>query len=241
MADEVNGGRPSKAAIDLGIHDAFVAEGYVSTETDGNGDEVVVGLNHNKRRQAIYMAATDAKALTKAEKIEKAIKRPDLVERVWPHLPDPTNALQVEVNRIIDQKYTWADTKSSYDGPVQRLVGLNMGNGYVLCRTKVGKGQGIDAIYVTDSLALIREDFTRPDNKSLSNKIDQATGNREMLIIRQPHNAAKYLRDYEATLVAKLEATRARLALSMPRLDEDEDEGEEPEPETVDGVVDDDE
>ena len=110
--------------------------------------------------------------------------------------PDPVLAAAVykEVDKLV-----WGETRTAAIGPVQRLVGVNMGNGYVLCRTKVGRDE-VDAVYVTDDIACIRLDFTRPENESIDRKLATATRNREMLVLRQPHNAAKYAREYDRTL-----------------------------------------
>ena len=94
----------------------------------------------------------------------------------------------------------WGETKSSADSPVQRLVGVNMGNGYVMCRTKIGK---VDAVYITDNIDCIREDFTRPEADAITRKLKMATKNREMLVLRQPDNAMKYANEYNRALRAE--------------------------------------
>ena len=123
----------------------------------------------------------------------------------------------------------WGETKTNADSTLQRMVGMNMGNGYVLCRTKIGK-DAIPAVYITDDLRCIQLDFVRPDNESTVRKLETVTKNREMLVIRQPQNAARYVREYGSTMRGAVTAGINRLQLtaeSVVNSDADGDDHEE--------------
>lgn len=217
------------SALDQAFYEAFAREGYV--DESGARDMIRV-------RERIFEAVRNAKVLGKREREEKAITRPDLVEAVFPTLPGPDawDELTDETDRALAEAVykkinadIWAETRPAADARVQRLVGVNMGNGYVLCRTKVGKGR-IDAAYITDVKECIQLDFTRPDNQALDRRIAASTRNREMLLLRQPHNAKAYASEYDKTLKNALSTAHNTLQLTMESLtaefDEDEDEAE---------------
>jgi hypothetical protein len=113
--------------------------------------------------------------------------------------------------KAIDQK-TWQQIATGARSHLQRMVGLHMGNGYAMCRTKIGTNK-IDAVYVTDNFALQSEDLSRPENLALQRKAQTAVENREMLMIRQPKHAKHILNEYVRTLQAALDTGKAQLAL----------------------------
>jgi hypothetical protein len=214
-----NGGN-SKAMIDKRMHDAFEQAGMV--KEDGSND-------YQKLRERILDIASEEKVLGKRERPSKATLRTVLMEKLFPDLPDAEDTddarealIRADVYKQLDAK-VWAETKSGADGPVQRLVGLNMGNGYVLCRTKVGKSK-LDAIYITDNIECIRLDFTRPDNVSFEKKAALVTANREMLIIRQPHNAKKYIAEYASTTKTAIETGMSQLKLAAESVSHTDDD-----------------
>jgi hypothetical protein len=106
----------------------------------------------------------------------------------------------------------WGEAKPGADSPLQRLVGVNMGNGYVMCRTKIGD---VDAVYITDDIECVRIDFTRPENAAIDRRLAMATRNREMLVLRQPENAAKYASEYKRTLHGALATASAQMQLAV--------------------------
>lgn len=219
----------SKAMVDQGIHKAYEREGYL--KEDGT-------LDQQKVREHLYATVAKAKVLSKKDRTEQAITRGALIAEAFPNLPGPdawneedNPTLAMEVYNKIAREYVWAPTKPAADGLVQRMVGMNMGNGYVLCRTKVGKNQ-VPAVYVTDDLGCIQQDYASPDNKALAAKVTSVTKNREMLLIRQPQNGKKFLREYDATLKAAIEAAHNQLELTLESVtnlngdDEDEEDGQ---------------
>lgn len=225
-----NGNGVSKALVDAKAHEVFKNAGFLKEDDNG--------VDYQKVRERILEIASQQKVLSKRERSDKATLRTSLMEELFGDaLPDPDDTdnakealLRAEVYKRLDAKI-WEQTRPSADGPVQRLVGLNMGNGYVLCRTKIGKARA-DAIYITDNIECIRLDFTRPDNASFNNKAALVTANREMLIIRQPHNAKKYIAEYDKTFDSAYQLgmgqlNLAALAANADNNDDTEDEGEE--------------
>jgi hypothetical protein len=225
----VTGGQQS--AIDKAVYDAFAHQGYL--KRDGARDIT-------KMCARIFEIVAQQKVLNKREREEKATKRGDLVAAVFPDVlgPDRIDELSEERRPLAEAVYkrvaadVWAETRSAADGRVQRMVGVNMGNGYVLCRTKVGKDR-VDAVYITDVLECIRLDFTRPDNASLDRRVQTSTRNREMLILRQPHHAKAYASEYDKTLRNALTEAHNQMQLTMDSVmstaagpDEDEEAGE---------------
>jgi hypothetical protein len=222
---QYNGSAPSKTAIDAGIHVAFEQEGYVTD--DGSNDKAKL------RERILDTILASGKVLARSERAEKATTRGTLVATVFPGLPGPESVdeqpdpiLAAAVYGAVD-KLVWGETRTAAGAPVQRLVGVNMGNGYVLCRTKVGREE-IEAVYVTDDIVCIQLDFTKPENESIDRKLANATRNREMLVLRQPHNAAKYARDYDRTLRGALSTANSQLSLAVQSVTHNgTDEGEE--------------
>lgn len=226
MSSTYNGG---KAAVDQAVFDAFKHEGYITD--DGTRDMT-------KLRERIFQVIARDKVLDKKERHDKATTRGDLVAQAFPNLagpeswsdqPDP--ALAEAAYKAIDMKFVWGEAKVNARSPLQRMVGMNMGNGYILCRTKVGKDE-VPAVYITDNVACIQEDFVRPDNDSAARKFEAVTENREMLVIRQPHNAPRYVKEYSRTMRGAVAAGVDRLQLTMESVlnddvDADGEEGEE--------------
>lgn len=201
-------GIPSKAAIDLAVHAILEQEDLIADDK----------LDMSKLRNRMFEAIVPAKVLAKKERAEKAVQRPQLIATLVPSLPTPEQfdeqtdpALAEKVYGWVDAK-AWGETKSSADCALQRLVGVNMGNGYVMCRTKIGR---IDAVYITDNIDCIREDFTRPENDAIDRKLKMATRNREMLVLRQPDNAVKYANEYNRTLRGALDTAKSQMQLAV--------------------------
>jgi hypothetical protein len=201
-------GIPSKAAIDLAVHAILEQQDLIADEK----------IDMSKLRNRMFEVIAQEKVLAKKERAAKAVQRPQLLGELFPNLPAPEQyddqpdpPLAEKVYGWFDAK-VWGETKSSADSPVQRLVGVNMGNGYVLCRTKIGK---VDAVYITDSIDCIREDFTRPEADSITRKLKMATKNREMLVLRQPDNAVKYANEYSRALRAELATAATQMQLAV--------------------------
>lgn len=217
-------GIPAKAAIDLAVHAILEQQNLIVDEK----------IDMSKLRNQLFETIVPAKVLAKKERAEKAVQRPQLIAALFPSLPAPERfdeqpdpPLAEKVYAWIDAK-VWGETKSSADSALQRLVGVNMGNGYVMCRTKIGR---VDAVYITDNIDCIREDFTRPENDAIDRKLKMATKNREMLVLRQPDNAVKYANEYNRTLRGALDTAKTQMQLAVDSVsgnhaEADDDENE---------------
>lgn len=226
MADtSMNGyGGPSPAAIDQGVHEAYEAAGYV--QPDGSVDLP-------KLRQTILDIVREAKVLNKKERGEKAITRGTLMARLFPTVPGPEDwdgdLLQQRIYAELNKR-VWGQVTPNANGPVQRLVGIEFGNGYVLCQTKIGKDQA-PAVYVSDDFSCIDQDYVSPDNAKVERALRNATINREMLVLRQPQHAKKYVDGYRRTFQAVMENGNSQMVLALEAatatLHEDEEEEEQ--------------
>jgi hypothetical protein len=216
------------AVVDQARNAAFAEAGYV--HTDGST------IDREKYRATMYEHIKGHKCLTKKDRASNALRRGDLVHLMFPAVttPDDIDDINDSDERELAKalwaalwKDIWNECRTDANVPMQRMVGVNMGNGYVLCRTKVGK-EAADAVYVSDDKGCIQQDFTRPENEALAAKSRMAVRNREMLILRQPHNAKAYLNEYAATMRNALGAGMGQLQLALPDEPEsDEDEGDE--------------
>lgn len=216
--------------IDKAVYDAYADATYVKGDSS---------RDITKMCARMFEVVAPNKVLGKREREEKATRRGDLVSAVFPDLPGPEqfDDLPEDDRPLAEAVYkriaadVWGETRPAADGRLQRMVGTNMGNGYVLCRTKVGKDR-VDAVYITDVKECIQLDFTRPDNSSLDRRVRSSTRNREMLILRQPHNAKAYASEYDKTLRNALTEAHNQLALTVESVsapvhdDEDEEAGE---------------
>jgi len=198
-------------AVKEAVDHAFEAEGYL--KYGGARD-------YDKMRQRAFSILSGAKVLHKRERAAKAVTKGSLIKQVFPHLPDPENfASQADPDIAEEawdeiQRMLWGEAKPDATGKLQILVGAQMGNGYILCRTKVGNDR-TDAAYITDDRASIEEDFIFPEQKALERKIRAVTGNRSMLIYRQPQHAKRWKQSFDAQLKAISSASSQQLALAL--------------------------
>lgn len=224
---------PSPEAVRQGVFAAYEAEGYL--KDDGE-------LDQTKVRARIFEIVSQHKVLNKKERNDKSITKGDLTAEVFPNLPGPDEIKEIEddnardfAERIydkIERDWVWAAVKTDATGPVQQLVESNMGNGYVLCRTQKGKDK-VDAVYVTDDFACIKDDYTRPENLALERKIRSITRNRQMLIRRQSEHGEKLIAEFKGVLRGQLTSGVDQLQLTLESVSNFD--GHEPEDEPGNG------
>jgi hypothetical protein len=213
---------PDQDSLDEAYAAAFEGDGY--SQSDGS-------INKEKVRSRIFDVLRGRKVTgpTISERAEKAVTRGQMVAAVFPNLPDPDESdLAFEVWKRIDS-YLWGECKADAGSAVQRLIGSEMGNGYVLCRTRVGRDQTL-ATYITDNFQALERDYIGPDTAALERAIMRVVRNRELIITRQPQNSKRVARGLDRFLRAQLTATHERLALTAQSVTEDgtgESEGDE--------------
>lgn len=204
---------PLQEQISQGTHAALAAGGYV--KTDGSRDSV-------KLREAIYEVVRQAKAISLKESREKAITRGELVSAIFPsYAPQETSTENYDEDATVAEavwaalnKMVWEQTIPNARGALQQLIGVNMGNGYVLCRTTKGKDK-VGAVYVTDDVACIERDFITPDNLALKRKVENSVANRQMLIMRQPEHGKRYVTSYDRQMKSLSVTGHEQLTLAI--------------------------
>ncbi len=191
-------------------------------------------IDNTKFHARCFATVKDHKVLNRGELNTHAITRGTLVEGVFPNLPG-LDALDTQdepefAKRVLAEvtKRVWAAVHPDAGKPVQTLVAHVLGNGYVLCRTKIG-ADGTDAVYITDNRALINTDFIGPENLTVVRKVRKVANNREMLISRQPENAKHYERNANATLRQISLELKQRLAIAVDAVLNPQNEDDEPE------------
>lgn len=198
---------PWDEAVAAAIDSEWVKAGF--TKSDGTRDR-------SKFRSTILDFIMKAKVLRKEDKLKKSITKGDLTKAVFPGMATPEDIDQDDLLAISVWKKivaeVWGETKTDAGSILQRMIGVHMGNGYVMCRTKIGTDK-VDAVYVTDNYALIKADNIRPENASLQRKATSAVRNREMIMVRHPDKAKDILNEYVRTLQAALDSGKAQLQL----------------------------
>jgi hypothetical protein len=229
MASAV-GGRP-KAQVDAAKHAAYKADGYVD-EQDRK--------DRSRWFWAMYEAVKDHMATSKRERNKNALPRMDLTGQVYPSLAGPDGWDDVEdpvlayvVWRELDSA-VWTETGRGPAKQLQRLIGENMGNGFVMCRTKVIRDDKlVDAVYITDDYGCIVEDYVSPGQAAIKRVQETEASNIEMLIYRQPvANGKRYAKAHTDNVRAKLDGAKAQFELALDARrngepEDDESEGEQ--------------
>jgi hypothetical protein len=194
-----------------GVFHVYETDGFLNE--DGQKDTI-------KLQEAVYEAVRPHKVLRWGDRTTHAITRGDLIAELFPSLtgpdlfneqddPDLARAICAKISKDL-----WSMLAPGAKGKVQQLVGLNMGNGYVLVRAKLTPNDA-DAVYITDDRTCIERDFLAADNKQLARLIASLSDNRAMLITRQPVNAKRYAAGFEQQMKALGNAARDKLALSV--------------------------
>jgi hypothetical protein len=205
-----------KEALAEAIDAAYLAEGYIK---DGERDHVAVA-------NAIYPLVSRARVESLQQRTAKAVTKGELFTAVfpslpkredWPNQPDPE--LAEEVDKAIRQK-VWDLVKPDKAGTVQQLVGQRTPE-LILCRTKVGT-DGIDAVYVTDNLACIKEDFASPLADAMRRANRRMSLNMAMAGGRLPEHAQTFERLYKQANKRALTAGLADTQLMLETTDEND-------------------
>lgn len=212
-----------KAIVEQAVLAAYAADGYLTA--DGKKDGVKV-------RATMFELLSKRKVLNKNERKAKAITHGEMVKKVFPSLPDPdTFGDQPEpllASDIWDQvdKDLWQHTATSPSSSLQKAVVSGMGNGYVLVRTLLGNDK-VRASYITDSLALIEDDLATPAGLAQARAAARYAGVLEMLALRQPQHAKRFLHSHDARMKSVMVAGHDRLALAAEAATAEPDEAAE--------------
>jgi hypothetical protein len=202
---------PVKAAVQQGVLAAYAAEGYLTD--DGAKDMPMV-------RERIFAILAPRKVLAWRERTDKAVTRGAMTAAVFPSLAGPDRHAEAEDPQLAQAVWTaidqsvWSELRTSAAGPLQRLVGAEMGNGYMLVRTQLGADR-TSAVYITDDRACIERDLLATEYAALQRKFDAHLAIRELLIMRQPQNGPRYAGGFDKQLKALSSAGHDRLSLAI--------------------------
>ena len=219
--------------VETRVDEAFAAEGY----TLDNGQRDV-----HKMQAVAYQAFRTAKVLSIRDKDEKAITRNSLITAVFPNLAvpvdtgrdarkrttDPAALIAIEVWKEIDRA-VWNLTTPGPAGHFQARAMADLGNGYVVCRTKAGVDR-VDAAYVTDNMQCIDLDYFGPDDAALQRINDRITRKRAMVaMIRDGADQQHILTGYDrlAKAVSVTGHDKIVQAIEASRPADEADEGDE--------------
>jgi hypothetical protein len=205
-----------KEALAEAIDAAYLAEGYVTS--DGERDQKAVA-------DRIYPLVAKARVESPQERTAKAISKGELFTAIFPSLPkredwpsQPDPELAEEVDKAIRQK-VWDLVKPDKAGYVQQLVGARTPD-LILCRTRIGT-DSVDAVYLTNNLACIKEDFAGPLADAMRRANRRMSLNMAMAGSRLPEHARTLERLYRQ---ANKRALTAGLADTQLMLETTEDE-----------------
>ena len=212
----------AKEVLAEAIAAAYLAQGYITA--DGEPDQPAVG-------NAIYPLVAKARVTSPTERATKAVTKGALFEAAFPALPkredwpaEPDPQLAKDVDREIRQK-VWNLAKPDKSGFVQKLVGAQT-PGLILCRTKIGM-DGVDAVYVTDDLACIKEDFAGPLGEAIKKANRTMSRNLAMVGGRLPEHAQTFERLYREANKRALDAGKVDIQLMLDAAGDDDDDGAE--------------
>lgn len=199
----------AEAAIRAAALAAFAADDLL-TETGA--------VDKPKLREKMFAVLEAAKVLNWTERRTRPITRGAMVTAVLPSLPGPETFAECDNPELAEEvwgavdKQLWGETAAR--STLQHLVALNMGNGYVLCRTHIGKDQ-LSASYITDDLRCIEEDFIRPSSQAAARTVSNHRAILEMLIQRQPAHAKRFLRSFDTHMKAITTTGHEQLTLAI--------------------------
>lgn len=199
----------ARGFVQQAVFAAHTAQGYI--RGDGRKDSSKI------RRCMLDIIHAPGIVTAKNQRAKLCTRRENLTGGTYDQLPGPTDwddqpnpRLAEETWRQVD-KDLWGETKPDFDSELQKMIADELGNGFVLCRYKVGMS---DAVYITSDPVCIQVDFLRLDNESAERKLERVTGNRVMVVQRLPQHGKLFMKDYDKRLTAALEQGKDRLQLA---------------------------
>jgi hypothetical protein len=218
---------------------AAVKAAFIAANVD-SGLAVADGQpDKNKVRARILEVLLEAgKVLNPGERKAKAVTRGALAAAVYPSLvsedfEDEDNPALARAVWDKAREYIWNTATTNALEKFQQLVGMTMGNGYVMCRTQISTADSmVWAAYITDNRACIEQDFIGPEVEALQRRTAQMVANREMLVYRQPKNADRWVKQFDAVLKAIATSVHDQLTMAATAAKANEvngaDEADEP-------------
>lgn len=203
-----------REAIEEGVLEAYRAEGYVTSNDDG--DEIP---DKTALHEAIYRVVRTAKVDSPTQKSEIALTKGELTKRVFSNAPgahDEWDELDEVQRGVWEQlvKDAWNPTNPNFSGPIQRLVGARDAK-FVLIRTKttLDGTPGMDCVFVTASEELIFDDFVAPLKNSVRKAAERLAKNAAMVSGRNKELATRVGREVDSGMKAAASLARSTLEL----------------------------
>jgi hypothetical protein len=203
-----------EAAVTEGVFTAYLAEGYVETDDDGQTSVDKAALH-----EAIY-AALKKNAIVKhpKERSEVALGKGALTKLVFPKAPgahDEWDELDTLQRAVWEElvKGTWNPTNPNFSGPVQRLVERDDKLILIRTRTTVDGTPSVDCVYLTALEELIFSDFVDPLKDSVRKAAERLAKNAAMVSKRNKLLAPKASREVESGMRAAASLAKSTLEL----------------------------
>lgn len=204
-----------KLAVGEGVFEAYRANGYVTT--NGEGDEVV---DKSHLHDAIYRALkSSAVVRTPDEKSDKALTHGTLAKQVFPETPgakDEWDQLDEVQQAVWTQlvKEAWNPVNPNYSGPVQRLVGERDPKLVLIkAKTTVDGSPGVDVVYVTSNEELIFTDFIAPLKATVRRAADRLAKNAALVSTRNKEMGGRAAREVDSGMKAAAQLAKSTLEL----------------------------
>jgi hypothetical protein len=216
---------PTYEEIDAAVNSMYQLHGYWVDDGEGGGYKDLTRL-----RQGVAHVVMQHVVTSKQERKDRAISRGKLVKSVFPQLPaerdewdhEDRPALAEQVHKWIDRK-VWDLAKPDFTGQVQQMIGDLM-DGMVLVRTKITADK-TDAVYVTNDLGCLLEDFAGPWRQKAKRTADGFANNLAMAMERIPEQAGQFDREFKRGMKVALNSGASVLAPALTAaIDEDEDQ-----------------
>jgi hypothetical protein len=157
---------PSYSTYDIKtrVDEVFAENGFAKTNDDGD----IVRVKEKVVARVVDVFVSEALAATPDERVDKALTKEALYNRVFeqgPRMDDPDEFERAVADYIAT--YTWSMTTPSYDGKVQGELGNRSGStDLMLCSRKIG---GMPVRYVSRTDDLIYDDYVLPASEKLVN------------------------------------------------------------------------
>ncbi|HTZ63173.1 MAG TPA: hypothetical protein VMB51_03640 [Solirubrobacteraceae bacterium] len=189
-------------ARDTRADEVCAAEGYTKEGKDGR----TIRLNDKMAERAAGVLIAEAVAEGTDERLERALTREKLYEKVFPHGPrcDDEDEIEREVADLL-AGLVWTFVQPSHTGRVQVALGSIAGaTDVLLCRRKIGN---VSCVYLTRDHEMIMEDYMNPGDEKMVRAGEKHRKDAELAISRQ--------RGLETRIRQELEATAAKTAAAL--------------------------
>lgn len=173
-------------ADDPRVNELYAEHGFARTDSEGN----IVRERAKLVASIADFLVSEALAADADERVQKAVSKPVLYERIFslgPKMDDPDEAERDVAEYIAT--HVWSMTTPSSDGRIQLALGDRSGTkDLMLCRRKIG---GVPSIYVTRTDELIVDDYVIPASEKVIKVADKTRRDMALAVKRRPSLEAR--------------------------------------------------